>query len=260
MLRLNNISCNYGSENIIEAISFDVKKGEILSILGANGSGKSTLLKAIVGLLPYKGNLLLDGIESKDLSVKKRASLVAYVPQSTVIPFEFNVLEVVLMGRFHDSSFGLNYSKEDEDLALKALSQVGIEDFSQKIYRYLSGGQRQLVLIARALAQQSPLIIMDEPVTGLDLGNQIRLLDLMEELSSLGHTVVQTTHNPDHALRVSQKVVWIHNRNILSFGEPNIVVNPENIRKVYQVESELFTHERGMTHLLAYGFIKKENL
>lgn len=260
MLRLKNISCNYGEENIIEEINFSVQKGEILSILGANGSGKSTLLKAIVGLLPYEGNLLLNGVESKDLSVKQRASLVAYVPQSTVIPFEFNAMEVVLMGRFHDSSFGLNYSKEDKELALKAMSQVGIEDFCEKIYRNLSGGQRQLVLIARALAQKSSLIIMDEPVTGLDLGNQMRLLDLMEELSLLGHTVVQTTHNPDHALKVSKKVVWIHNKNILSFGEPKVVVSPENIRKVYQVESELFTHKKGVTHLLAYGFIKKENL
>ena len=259
MLKLENISCNYGKENIIENITFNVKKGEILSILGANGSGKSTLLKAIVGLLPYAGTLLLDGVESKKLTTKKRASLIAYVPQSTVIPFEFNVLEVVLMGRFHASSFGLSYSVDDKNIAFKALSQVGIESFSDKIYRYLSGGQRQLVLIARALAQQSELIIMDEPVTGLDLGNQIRLLDLMEELTFLGHTIVQTTHNPNHALRVSQKVVWIHKRNILSFGEPNVVVSPENIRKVYQVESELFTHKRGMTHLLSYGFIKKEN-
>ncbi len=259
MLKLENISCNYGKKNIIENITFNVKKGEILSILGANGSGKSTLLKAIVGLLPYAGTLLLDGVESKKLTTKKRASLISYVPQSTVIPFEFNVLEVVLMGRFHASSFGLSYSANDRNIAFKALSQVGIESFSEKIYRYLSGGQRQLVLIARALAQQSELIIMDEPVTGLDLGNQIRLLDLMEELTFLGHTIVQTTHNPNHALRVSQKVVWIHKRNILSFGEPNVVVSPENIRKVYQVESELFTHKRGMTHLLSYGFIKKEN-
>ncbi len=256
MLKLNNVSCNYGLENIIENISFEVKNGEILSILGANGSGKSTLLKAIVGILPYQGSILIDGKESKNMDAKKRASLVAYVPQSTVIPFEFSVLEVVMMGRFHVSPFGFNYNKEDKDIALDSMQKVGISHLCSKTYRYLSGGQRQLVLIARALAQCSKLIVMDEPITGLDLGNQIKLLDILSDLSNMGRTVVQTTHNPDHALRISTKVVWINDKSILRYGSPKFVVTPENIKNVYNVNSELFTHNSGNTYLLPLNSIK----
>lgn len=260
MIKVSNLSCSYGAKEILHDINFNIHKGEVLSILGANGSGKSTLLKAMVGILPYVGDILIDQRDIKSLSRKERASLVAYVPQSSAIPFDFNVLEIVLMGRFHASSLNLTYSEKDRDEAYQALVQVGIEKFKLRIFRNLSGGERQLVLIARALAQKSKIIIMDEPVTGLDLGNQMRLLDLISTLASDGKIVIQTTHYPDHALRVSSQVLWLDNGKILSFGLPKEVINARRIYEVYRVESELMMHkDNGIGYILPLKYIHKEN-
>lgn len=258
MIKVVNLSCSYGLKKILNDINFSIEKGTVLSILGANGSGKSTLLKAIVGILPYKGNIFIDNEDTKNISRKDRASLVAYVPQSSTIPFEFNVLEIVLMGRFHTSSFNLRYSKNDIDEACDALKKVGIEDFKNRIFKNLSGGEKQLVLIARALAQKSKIIIMDEPVTGLDLGNQMQLLDLISTLSQNGKIIIQTTHYPDHALRVSNKVLWLDKGQILAFGSPEEVINTQRIYDVYMVESELIKHkDNGIGYILPLKFIKK---
>lgn len=258
MIQVSNLSCGYGSKEILKDVNFSIEKGAVLSILGANGSGKSTLLKAMVGLLPYKGNISIDNDDTRTLSRKERASLVAYVPQSSSIPFDFNVLEIVLMGRFHSSSLNLSYSKKDKDEACEALKQVGIEDFKGRIFRNLSGGERQLVLIARALAQKSKIIIMDEPVTGLDLGNQMRLLDLISTLAQDGKIVIQTTHYPDHALRVSTQVLWLDKGKILAFGSPEEVISTQRIYDVYGVKSELIRHEdNGIGYILPLKFIQK---
>ena len=260
MIEVSNLSCGYGSKEILNKVTFSIQKGTVLSILGANGSGKSTLLKAIVGLLPYKGKITIDGNDTKSLSRKQKASLVAYVPQSTNIPFDFNVLEIVLMGRFHSSSSNLSYSKKDKDEANEALKEVGIENFKDRIFRNLSGGEKQLVLIARALAQKSKIIIMDEPVTGLDLGNQMRLLDLVSTLAKDGKTVIQTTHYPDHALRVSTQVLWLDKGEILAVGSPNEVINTQRIFDVYNVESKLIRHkDNDISYVLPLKFTKKVN-
>ena len=229
MIKVSNLSCAYGSKDILSNLSFSIDKGEVLSILGANGSGKSTLLKSMVEILAYKGNIYIDKEDTRSLTPKERASLVAYVPQSSSIPFDFNVLEIVLMGRFHKSSFNFSFSKKDKEVAYEALKQVGIEGFKSRVFKNLSGGERQLVLIARALAQQSKIIIMDEPVTGLDLGNQMQLLDLISTLANDGKIIIQTTHYPDHALRVSSKVLWLDKGKIIAFGTPKEVINTQRI-------------------------------
>lgn len=259
MVKIHNLSCSYGSKKILHNLSLHVKKGDILSILGANGSGKTTLLKAIVGLLSYEGSLHVKQKEIKSLKAKARATLLAYVPQSALIPFDFSVLEVVLMGRFHKSSFGFSYKKEDMRCADESLKRVGIQSFANKIFRELSGGERQLVLLARALAQQSELIVLDEPVTGLDLGNQMRLLEILKELAGEGRTIIQSTHYPDHALKISNKVAWIHEGRILHCGLPKEVITKKRVKEIYSVESEFITCKDGKAFVLPLNFIKKES-
>jgi len=260
MIEVSKLFCGYGSKQILNEISFSIKAGTILSILGANGSGKSTLLKAMVGTLPYKGDIFIEKRNVTQYNRKQRASLIAYVPQSSSIPFDFNVLEIVLMGRFHASSLGsLSYSKQDKEEVYLALKKVGIEDFQKRIFKNLSGGEQQLVLIARALVQKSKIIIMDEPVTGLDLGNQMRLLDLISTLANDGKIIIQTTHYPDHALRVSTDVLWLQKGNILAFGTPREVITPKRISDVYRVDSEFITHkENGIEYILPLKFNKKD--
>ncbi len=257
MLKVETISCGYQDKIIIKNASFVALKGKVLSILGANGSGKSTLLKAIAGLLPYKGNVLVDNKEVQKINAKQRASFISYVPQSSQIPYEFSVLDVVLMGRFHKSSFGFSYSKKDYEICLNALEKIGIASFKDRVYRYLSGGERQMVLIARALAQKSQIILLDEPVTGLDLGNQMRLLDILEELAESGNTIIQTTHYPDHALRISQSVVWVHDGIIIDKGEAREVISTKRIQDIYGISSKLL-HQDGKTYLLPINFLKEK--
>ena len=257
MLEFKNVSCSY-EKPILENINFTLKNNQILSILGANGSGKSTLLKALMGLMPYEGEITFEGVNTKSLSVKKRAAAFAFVPQSAHMPFEFSVLDIVLMGRFHASAFGLSYAKNEIETAKKALEQMGVLKFENKIYKHLSGGERQLVLLARALAQQSTAIVMDEPTTGLDLGNQLKLLDMMIYLKDRGCTIIQTTHYPDHALRVSDRVVWLHKGGVLAEGSPKEVIGKERIREVYGIESEFYNHKNGFDFLLPLNFVKKD--
>jgi iron complex transport system ATP-binding protein len=257
MLEFKNVSCSY-EKPILEKINFTLKHNQILSILGANGSGKSTLLKALIGLMPYGGEIIFEGLNTQYLSLKQRAAAFAFAPQSVNIPFEFSVLDIVLAGRFHASAFGLNYSAKEIETAKEALEKMGVLRFENRIYSHLSGGERQLVLLARALAQQSKIIVMDEPITGLDLGNQLKMLDMMTQLKSDGYTIIQTTHYPDHALRVSDKVVWLHKGGVLAEGTPKDVINKERIREVYGIQSEFYSHKSGLDFLLPLNFTKKD--
>lgn len=254
MLEVKNLSYQYQKTPTLKNINFELKKGEILSILGANGSGKTTLLKTLVGLLSYKGSAKILGNEIKKLSAKKKASFIAYVPQDKQIAFEFTVLQIVLMGRFHTNSFGFSYSKKDKELALNSLEKIGIKNLANKTFVQLSGGERQLVLLAQALTQQSEIIILDEPTTGLDLGNQMRFLELLKQLSNQGHTIIQTTHYPNHALHISNRVVWLNKGEIISSGFAKDVITIKRIKEIYGVNSELIKHQNGLNYLLELGF------
>ena len=178
------------------------------------------------------------------------AKYIAYVPQSSSIAFDFSVFDIVLMGRFHSSKLHINYSNNDKKIALEALEKIGILEFKDRAYANLSGGERQLVLIARAICQQSKMVIMDEPVTGLDLGNQIKLLKTIKNIQKDGGTIIQTTHYPDHALLISNSVLWIANGEIFACGEPTKIITPQRIKDVYGINSEFFTDKFGKSHII----------
>lgn len=258
MLEFTNLNCSYGKNEILKNINFKLEKDSIVSILGANGSGKSTFLKALMGINNYGGKISYNGKNLDTFSIKERAKVFAYVPQQINIPFEFNVLDVVLMGRFHGSASGFNYKKEDYEKVDIALSKVGALKFKDKVFKYLSGGEKQLVFLARALVQDSKIIVLDEPTTGLDLGNQMKILELMHKLKQDGKTIIQTTHYPDHALRVSDKVVWLHKKNLLAFGDAKSVVTKDRVAEVYGVDSMFLEHENRYRFLLPLELITKE--
>ncbi|MDR2152577.1 MAG: ABC transporter ATP-binding protein [Helicobacteraceae bacterium] len=250
MLKAQNLSVSYGKKMVLNDISFSVKSQEIVSILGANGSGKSTLLKSICGSLPYEGEITVDSQNVKRLSAKERAKVFALVPQHNFAPFSFLAFDMALMGRFHRSPLSLDYSKADKDAASAALETVGAIGFKNRIFNTLSGGERQLVIIARALAQEAKIIVLDEPATGLDIGAQQRILTLLENLRSQGKTIIQTTHNPDHALNVGDYVLWIDGSKAIAFGKPLEIITSERIKSIYGVKSELHKHACGKTFLL----------
>lgn len=242
LVEVKNASFSYDkdSSNVFEDISFSIEKGDVLCVLGPNGTGKTTLIKTLNGLHKLKkGDVYLNGDNIKDLSFNDIAKLVGYIPQGHIPSFPFNVFDVVLMGRSPYINLSSQPKKEDKEIALNALKTLGIEDLKDKSYTNLSGGERQLVFLARVLAQDPDVLILDEPTNHLDFGNQIKLLEIIKQLSKLGLAVIMSSHYPDHAFLVASKVAIMRDKHFLAFGKPENVLTEENLKKTYNIDVKL---------------------
>jgi iron complex transport system ATP-binding protein len=240
MLDVRDLDIGYGTTEIGAGLTLGVKSGDILCLLGPNGCGKTTLFRTLLGLLPaLSGQVLLGG---KPITAQSRAEIarrIAYVPQAHAPPFPFEALEVVLMGRTARlGTFG-QPGRQDRDAALNAMRQLGIGDLAHRDYSRLSGGQRQLVLIARALAQETPLIVMDEPTASLDFGNQAQVLARIKALSGeaadSGRGVILSTHDPDQAFALDARVVLLKDGRTHAQGSANDVLTGTNLSHVYGI-------------------------
>lgn len=237
VLEVESVSYCYDQSRILHEISFMVEAGELVCVLGPNGCGKTTLLKNILGLLtPSSGFVRIDGKDVQKLSPKKLAQVMGYIPQAHNPPFPFKVFDVVLMGRTaHLSSLALP-NKKDEEIAYESLAKLNITHLKDKIYTKLSGGERQLVLIARALAQQPKILIMDEPTISLDFGKQNVVLEHVRLLSQKGISILMVTHDPGHALFCADKVVTLKKGRLLKIGLPQDVISEDSMRDMYDTE------------------------
>ncbi len=233
-LEIRNLTCGYRRKKIVFDASFDMDAGEFMCIIGANGCGKTTLLKTILGLLPPMGGAaFLQGRDIAAMSDRDRAKEIAYIPQAHTPPFPFSVADVVLMGRTPHIGRFSSVAHEDKRIVWEALETLGIEGLADRTYTKLSGGQRQLVLIARALAQQPKLIVMDEPTASLDFGNQQTVLSRMRELSSAGASVLMVTHDPHHAIYCADSVVVMGAGRVVEKGTPEEVITKPRLEEVY---------------------------
>jgi len=240
MLEVKALSCGYGEENILEDVNFTVDSGDIVCILGSNGSGKSTLIKTIIGLIkPIKGDILVEGKSILNWPWKRRAQLISYIPQSFNSTFQYRVKDIVLMGRTSYLKFASTPSKEDERIAEEALELLRISHLKDKIYSQLSGGERQLVKIAQALAQQSKIIIMDEPTNNLDFGNQMVMLKHLKNCSEKGITIIMATHLPEHAFLYGSKALLVKNGRVAEIEKPSENLKERDLRELYDVDIEL---------------------
>jgi iron complex transport system ATP-binding protein len=238
---VTDLHTGYHGKEVVKGISFTVERGDFTCIIGANGCGKTTALKGILGLLPlYEGSVSVEGktFAARDASVsvsaKERAKVFAYIPQIHSIPFPFLVSDVVLLGRTpHLRSSVAGVSAADMEAAYAALEQIGIASIAHEEYTALSGGQQQLVLIARALAQEPRILIMDEPTASLDFGNQQLVLERMRHLSERGMAVVMVTHDPHHALLCANKVIVMDDGKIIERGTPDETVTTEILERIY---------------------------
>ncbi|AII14163.1 ABC transporter, ATP-binding protein [Campylobacter iguaniorum] len=234
MINVVNLSVKLGSKQVLSGVNLEFESG-VLNILGQNGCGKSTLLKAILKLVKFSGDVLINSQNSRQLSYRDLAKALSYIPQSNFTPFNYSVKEMVLMGRVAHKGIFENYSKNDEKIALNALDELGILTLASEQFLRLSGGQKQLVLIARALATQSKIILMDEPVNGLDFGNQIKLLDMIKSLANAGYSFIITTHHPRQAKFIGGRSVLIQDgaifANILSKD-----LDENLISKLYKID------------------------
>jgi iron complex transport system ATP-binding protein len=239
-LELLDVSCGYGQKNILSNITFSIENGKVLCILGPNGVGKSTLFKTILGFLKLQhGSILLDGESILNWSRRRLAKSIAYVPQAQAQPSPFSVLEVVTMGRTaHLRSFE-SPAKKDFEIAESSLERLEILFLKNRIFNELSGGERQMVLIARALTQQPQVLVMDEPTSNLDFGNQVRVLKQIKRLAQSGLCIVMTSHFPDHAYLCSAKVVLLQKDKSYQIGVFDEVVTEENLRKAYEIDVKI---------------------
>ena len=240
LFEVKNIAFSYDGEEIFSNISFSIGKGDVLCILGPNGTGKTTLIKCLNGLHEIdSGEILINGKNIKKLSFKEISKHIGYIPQSHVPSFPFKVLDVVLMGRAPYLNLTDSPKKEDVDIALKSLRTLGIEYLKDKEYTNLSGGERQLVFLARILCQQPDILILDEPTSHLDFGNQIKLLEIIDNLSKSGLSIIMSSHFPDHAFLSSNKVAIMKNKRFIDFGSPDDVVTEDNLKKAYSIDVKL---------------------
>ncbi len=247
MLSVQKAVCGYKVHRqpdkvVLSDVSFQVGRGEVLCILGANGVGKTTLFKSILGAIPLLGGkVLLDGKDRKQFTKREIAGKIGYVPQSHTPPFPFTVAQIVVMGRVSHLSYSQTPGKRDWQIAYNALEQMGIAHLSEQVYTEISGGERQLALIARALTQEAELLIMDEPTSNLDFGNQIRVLRQIRSLAERGIGVIFTSHFPNHAFLCASKVAVIKNRQELLIGDVEEIVTKEVLEEIYGIEVELYT-------------------
>ena len=241
IIEVKNLSFAYtGAPAILSNISFSVGRGQIISVIGPNGVGKTTLLNCMANLaVPTGGEILLAGKNLKQMKAKEIAGSIAYVPQFIVPSFAYEVLSYVVTGCAPRLGTFEKPKQEHYDLAQHSLEQMKIAHLAQKYYTQISGGERQQVSIARALAQRPRVILMDEPTAHLDYGNQVKVLRIIKELAAQGYAAVITTHNPDHALLLGGDVAAIDFNGQFTFGSSSYVINEDFLSSLYGVDLRL---------------------
>jgi iron complex transport system ATP-binding protein len=259
LVEVKNAVFAYGSENIFEDINFQLNKGEVLCLLGPNGCGKTTLLDCILGLLRLKsGDIFLNDKNINDLKTHQIARSIAYVPQMHQKTFPYRVIDVVLMGRASYTTLFSSPSSEDIDIAENALEQVGIIKLKDRPYTQLSGGQGQLVMLARALTQNAPMLVMDEPTAHLDFKHE---LNVLETVIHLVHekklSIIMATHFPNHALSfenngINTSVAMMNEKRFAAFGLPSQVLCEDNMRKIFNINSKVIKYSIDMKKELNY--------
>jgi iron complex transport system ATP-binding protein len=235
-IELRNLSCGYNARPVLNHVNLTMSQGEIFCLLGPNGIGKTTLFKTILGFLPaLEGNIRIAGKDMGRLSRQELARYIAYVPQSHVPPFSFRVIDVIVMGRnVHISAFGKPGSK-DYRAALEIMERLGIGCLRDRLYTELSGGERQMTLIARALAQEPVFLMMDEPTSNLDFGNQAIVLDQILSLTGRNLGIIMTTHYPEQVLLLETRVALLMKTGEMFTGLARNVLTAANLEQTYGI-------------------------
>lgn len=240
------LTIGYHDRVVGEGLDVALKTGEVLALLGPNGGGKTTLLKTLLGLLPPKaGTVSLDGKPLDDYALDARARVVAYVPQVHIGTFAFTVETVVLMGRTAHGNLFSRPSAHDRAVAHASLERFGIAHLGERPYTMISGGERQLVLLARALAQEPRFIVLDEPTASLDFGNQGKVMAEIKALAKSGHGVLFTTHDPNHALRAADRAYLLRDGICIGNGPVGDVLTRARLEDLYRAPVETLTDEAG---------------
>ncbi len=259
MLQTKNLYYSYKEKPVLEDINFDLVPGEILGILGPNGCGKTTLLGNLnKNFSPKGGCVMINDTDLEDLKKKEIAREIAVIPQSNEIKFSFTVREIVSMGRMPFQQSFQGESTNDIEIIEDAIEKTGISDMANRYINTMSGGERQKVIIARAMAQTPKILLMDEPTLHLDISAQFDVLDMIHALSrNEGLTVVIVSHDLPMIARYCDRIILIHDHKIHSIGKTEDVLTPENMRTVFGVDAELSKDSKnGSTTVILHGSAK----
>lgn len=261
-LKINDLSFSYNSVKTLERISLEIKEREILGIIGPNGSGKTTLLKCMnKKLKPETGTVLVNDLNILQMGSKEVAKKIGVVPQVSFISFPFTVYDLVMMGRYsHKGRFDTE-NENDRAVVYQCLDRTGIAPMADRLITEVSGGEYQKVIIARALAQQPKILLLDEVTLHLDINHQIEILDLIKTLSEENNlAIVMALHDLSLAARYSTKTILLQKGRIFASGRPEEVINIENIRDIYGIEAELGRSSKGnFLNVIPVSIINKES-
>ena len=255
-IEASSIHATLGGNEILKGVGIQAGPGDFVGIIGPNGSGKSTLLKCIYRTLkPDEGAVLLDGNSLLSMSYRQSAKSIAVLAQHNYYNFEFSVRDVVLMGRSPHKKAMERDNAEDYRIVDEALDTVGMLPFRERSFQTLSGGEQQRVILARALAQQTPCLILDEPTNHLDIKYQLQLLDIVK---GLNRTVISAIHDLNIAAMYCTRLVVMKDGKVVTQGTPRQVLTPELIREVYEVEATVSTDAQGILRILYYPKTQEE--
>lgn len=242
---INQLTCGYGQKIVLSDMNFTVSSGEILCILGPNGVGKTTLFRTILGFLPeISGSIKINGQNRQDYSRSELAKIVAYVPQAHIPSFSYRVEDIILMGRISHFQNGSKPGKKDRQIVLEVMERLELSFLKNKLYTNISGGERQMVLIARALAQEPLFLIMDEPTSNLDFGNQVRVLEQVKNLSAQNIGIIMTTHSPDHVFYCSGDVLLINGNKKVNHGHVRDILRSKDLSRTFGIDIEVVDIEK----------------
>jgi len=252
VLQIRSVSASYGEVKALKGISIEVNAGEILGVVGPNGAGKSTLIKVLSGVLAIKsGQILINNQEISSFSSVQRARTLAVVPQAKHAGGAFTVKQAVLLGRTAYLGFLGNPGETDLERVSWAMNQTDVADLAERKLAEISGGEQQRVLLARALAQDTPVLLLDEPTNHLDLKFQVNLLKLLKALVSRENlTVLMAMHDLNQVSGIADKVALLKEGKLYKLGSPREVLTPEHIKETFQTEVETFTHPNSKQHLI----------
>lgn len=233
LIEINDLHFSYGKKEVISGLSLEVQEGDIMCFMGKNGCGKTTLIDCILGFHRTSSAIRISGQPVNLLSRSELARKISYVQQISSNDSMLEVFDYLALGRIVYKKIYEKLTKEDTEIIERVSRELGIETWMKKSVNQLSGGEKQLVMIARALIQDTPIIIMDEPTSALDFGNQSVFLGLVSALQKKGKTIVFTTHNPNHALALDSKICLMHQGVCIRYGKARSCLDEEILRKIY---------------------------